>query len=165
MPIIDSFLPEFDQESKVTRKVIERVPSDKLDFQPHPKSMTAGRLATHLAELMNWCTTTIQTAEFDVAQPWDSAKLTSTEEILTLYDRNAAEARKALAGVSDQDMMAMWSLKAGDQMIFSMPRSATLRSFVFNHLVHHRAQLGVYLRLMDVPVPQTYGPSADEGGM
>ena len=146
MPLVDALLPEFDHEMTTTRKALERVPEDKFDWKPHAKSFSLGALATHLANLPTWGTETLTKSEID----------------LPAFDRNVAAARAAMTGKTDGELLAIWSLKRGGKTLFSMPKTAVLRSFVLSHIIHHRAQLGVYLRLLDVPVPATYGPTADE---
>ena len=166
MTYAETILPEFDQEMASTRKVLERIPDDKLDWQAHPKSHTIGWNANHVAELPNWLVVTLTTPSLDVApvggQPYQSPKLTSRREILDLFDRNVAAGRKALAAVKDEEMGKTWSLLKAGQPIFSMPRAAVVRSVVLNHIIHHRAILCVYLRLNNIPVPGMYGPSGDE---
>jgi len=163
MPLVDALLPEFDHEMTTTRKVIERVPEDKFDWKPHAKSFSLGALATHLANLPTWGTETLTKSEIDLpaAQP-PLAALPSKIELMAVFDRNVAAARAALAGKTDAELLAIWSLKRGGKTLFSMPKTAVLRSFVLSHVIHHRGQLSVYLRLLDVPVPSIYGPSADE---
>ena len=167
MKISEMLLPEFDQEMANTRKTLERVPEDKLDWKPHEKSMTLGRLAGHLAELANWATATLNQDKFDFqppgAPPYQPLIPRSRKEVLDAFDSGAKAARAAIAESSDQHFMANWSLLSGGKTLMTMPRTAVLRSFVLNHIIHHRAQLGVYLRLNNVPVPSIYGPSADEG--
>jgi uncharacterized damage-inducible protein DinB len=162
----DSILPEFDQEMANTRKVLERVPDDKLAWQAHPKSHTIGWNAAHLAEIPGWVELTIRKSEFDIAppgaEPYRTPALASRREILEMFDHNVAAARQALASATDAAMAQNWSLLKGGQPILTMPRSAMIRSFVLNHTIHHRAHLLVYLRLNDVPVPGMYGPSGDE---
>jgi len=166
MPIRDALLPEFDMEMASTRKVLERVPIDKTDFKPHAKSGSMGWLAWHVGDLPSWIVETINKDELDFAPvgvPRPPAPVVdSREKLLASFDKKVADARVAIAGVSDEHLAMPWTLKAGGNTIFTMPRIAVLRSFVMNHLIHHRAQLGVYLRLNDVPVPGMYGPSADE---
>ncbi len=166
MTIGQSMLPEFDQEMQNTRKILERVPDDKWSWKPHEKSGTVGWLAGHVAMLPGWATITIQTEQLDYAPVGGPAfqlpKMENRKDLLAVFDKNAAEARAALAGVSDPEMMKGWTLLAGGKTIFTIPRVACIRGFVMNHLIHHRAQLGVYFRLLGVPVPGLYGPSADE---
>ena len=162
MAIVDALIAEFDHEMASTRKVLERVPEERFDWKPHQKSFSLGVLATHVATLPTWGTETLTRSEIDIgtnAQPGSAA---SRSELLAAFDRNVGDARRALAGKSDAELMAMWSLKRNGKTVFSMPKTAVLRSFVLNHLIHHRAQLTVYLRLLDIPVPSIYGPSADE---
>lgn len=167
MTIAQALLPEFDQEMTATRKLLERVPEDRFDWSPHEKSMTLGRLASHLAELPMWTAVTLEQDEFDMNPPegeqqWESPQPASVREILELFDRNAAEAREKIASAGDATFFAHWSLKSGGETLFAMPKMGVIRNFVLNHGIHHRGQLSVYLRLLDVPVPQTYGPTADE---
>jgi len=169
MSIRDALLPEFDQEMASTRKTLERCPEDKFGWKPHPKSFSMGSLATHIANMSGWCVDTIEKDSFDIAPPgappYKEEPLTSRSELLAHFDKNVTAARAALAGSSDEHFMQTWSLLSGGQTLFSMPRIVCIRSFVLNHTIHHRAQLGVYLRLNDIPVPAIYGPSADEQGM
>jgi uncharacterized damage-inducible protein DinB len=166
MTYADTLLPEFDQEMAKTRKVLERLPDDRLDWQPHPKSHSIGWNANHVADLLNWLVLALTKPSLDVApvggERYVFPKLTSSREILQLFDRNVAAARKAIAEVKDEDMGSPWTLSQGGNAIFTMPRSAVVRSVVLNHLIHHRAHLCVYLRLNDLPVPGMYGPSGDE---
>jgi uncharacterized damage-inducible protein DinB len=167
MTIGQSMLNEFDQEMQNTRKTLERVPDDKWNWKPHEKSGTVGWLAGHIALLPGWATMTLNTEEFDYAptsgqSSYQPPKIENRKDLLAAFDKESAEARSALASVSDQDIMKTWKLLAGGQEIFAMPRAAVLRSVVMNHLIHHRAQLGVYFRLLDVAVPGLYGPSADD---
>jgi uncharacterized damage-inducible protein DinB len=166
MTYAETMLPEFDQEMANTRKVLERIPDDRLDWQPHPKSHTIGWNANHMADLPNWLVQTLTKPSLDIApvggEPYKFAKLTSRQEILELFDRNIAAARKAITEAKDADMSSMWSLLQGGKPLFTMPRSAVVRGVVLNHLIHHRAILCVYLRLNDIPVPGMYGPSGDE---
>ena len=165
MPFVDTLLPEFDHEMTLTRKVLERVPDDRFDWKPHAKSYAAGQLAQHLATIPLWGTMTLSQADVDLAGMPPLEPPQSCREILALFDGHAASARAALVGKSDAELKTQWALKRDGHVIFSMPKHAVWRSFVISHLIHHRAQLGVYLRLLDVPVPSTYGPSADEGGL
>jgi uncharacterized damage-inducible protein DinB len=166
MTYAQTILPEFDQEMANTRKVLERVPEDKLDWQPHPKSHTIGWNACHLAEMPGWVENTLNASSLDIAPAggpqYQSPKLRSRREIVELFDKNVAAARKALAAVKDDQIGQTWSLLKAGQPMFTMPRSAVIRSFVINHIIHHRAILCVYLRLNNVPVPGMYGPSGDE---
>lgn len=166
MPISDALLPEFDLEMANTRKTLERVPAEKFDWKPHSKSMTMGSLATHLSNLPTWTNYTIAQDSLDLAPggvPLPGATpVASTEELLETFDKNVATARAAIAGASDEDLFKTWALQRAGNTLMTLPKVAVLRGFVLNHNIHHRAQLGVYLRLNDIPVPSIYGPSADE---
>jgi uncharacterized damage-inducible protein DinB len=164
MPLVDALLPEFDHEMTVTRKLLERVPDGKFDFTPHPKSMTLGRLAQHVATIPMWGSVTMTQSELDLGIGSPPAPMTTRADLLAAFDKNVAETRAALTGRGDGEMMAPWTLKNSGQTIFSMPRAMVWRSFVLSHLIHHRGQLSVYLRMNDVPLPSMYGPSADEAG-
>jgi uncharacterized damage-inducible protein DinB len=165
MSYAESILPEFDQEMANTRKVLERIPDDKFDWRAHPKSNTIGWNANHLAEIPGWVEGTVASDTFDIAPTggsrYQSPNLTTRKEILDLFDRNVASARKAIAAAKDQDMGKTWSLVEGGKPLLSLPRAAAIRTFILNHLIHHRAILCVYLRLNDIPVPGLYGPSGD----
>jgi uncharacterized damage-inducible protein DinB len=163
MSLNKSLLPEFDQEMANTRRVLERIPTGKFSWQPHPKSSALGKLATHVAHLPTWTDVTFTTDELDISQPMDAPKPETTEELLALFDQSVASARKTLEGATDEMMFQSWTLRSGDHKIFSLPKIAVLRGFVLSHIIHHRGQLTVYLRLNDIPVPSIYGPSADEG--
>jgi uncharacterized damage-inducible protein DinB len=166
MAIAEAFLPEFDQEAAGVRRTLERVPADKFEWRPHEKSGTMIWLAGHLANLPQWATLTMAADELDLAPGGEPMPLpptpASVEELVATFDRHAAEARAAIAGASDAEFMTPWSLLNNGTVLMTLPKAAVIRSFVMNHLIHHRAQLGVYLRLNDVPVPSIYGPSADE---
>ena len=167
MRISETLLPEFDHEMANTRKTLERIPDEKFAWKPHEKSMAMGHLGTHLANLPVWAVMTVEQDSFDMAPLDGPAPKTpeahSMAEILQLFDANLAAAREAIAKAENEDLMKPWTLLVGGKTIFSLPRVAVLRSFVMNHTIHHRAQLGVYLRLNDIAVPSIYGPSADEG--
>ena len=162
MEIVDSLIPEFDHEMATTRKVLERVPEDRFEWKPHEKSFPLGILATHVATLPTWATETLMRSQIDLVGNTQPTAAGSKSELLAAFDKNTTDARAALSGRSDAELMAMWSLKRNGKTVFSMPKTTVLRSFVLNHLIHHRAQLTVYLRLLDIPVPSIYGPSADE---
>lgn len=169
MSIAASMIPEFDQEMATTRKVLERIPDDKLEYTPHAKSMSFARLAGHVAEMVGWLADTMKHDSFDVA-PVGAPKFEafvpkSNAELVAAFDKNREAAREALAAGTDEAMMRTWSLLSGGNVIFSMPRVACVRGMILNHIVHHRGQLSVYLRLNDISVPSIYGPSADEGQM
>lgn len=157
-------LAEFDQEMATTRRVLEAIPGDGWGFRPHERSMTLSELATHVANIPVWMGMTLNTTEFDVAASWEPPQpAESHEEILTRFDAAVADARDALKAASPEDMAVQWTLRSGDQVSFTLPRGAVVRAFVMNHLIHHRGQLTVYLRLAGGRVPSVYGPSADEG--
>jgi uncharacterized damage-inducible protein DinB len=166
MGLSKSLLPEFDNEMANTRKTLERVPDGKSDWKPHEKSMAMGGLATHLSNIPTWAVYTIDQDSLDLApggKPLPPAEMAKSQaELLATFDANAAKARAAIAGASDADLFKPWSLMSNGNTILTLPKIAVLRNFVMNHLIHHRAQLGVYLRLNDIPVPSIYGPSADE---
>jgi uncharacterized damage-inducible protein DinB len=166
MPLSEALVQEFDYEMAITRKFLERVPESKLAWQPHTKSMPMGRLAGHLAELSAWGTLTLENDSFDLqppgAPPYKPFDPASRQEILDLFDQNVSNSHQALTAASDEQLQAPWSLLMTGNSVFTMPRAAVLRTMVLNHCIHHRAQLGVYLRLNDIAVPSTYGPSADE---
>jgi uncharacterized damage-inducible protein DinB len=164
MPINQAFLGEFDFEMAGTRKTLERVPEDKFGWAPHEKSMKMGKLAMHLAEMPGWVKETIDKDEIDITGYVGPPDCKTRKEVLELFDKNVKAARAALAAANDDSIwMKTWAMKKDGKVAFSMPKVAVIRSFVFNHNVHHRAQLGVYLRLNSIPVPAIYGPSADEG--
>lgn len=158
-------LPEFDQEFAETRKTLERLPEERFDWKPHEKSFSLRDLAVHVANIVEWLPVTLDTAELDyTASSFEPFDPRTTAEVLDRFDGAVASARKALAGATPEQLSEKWTLKSDGEEIFTMPKAVVIRSFVFNHNIHHRAQLGVYLRLLDVPVPGPYGPSADESG-
>lgn len=163
MSISQSLLPEFDAEMKNTRAMLERVPDNLFNYQPHPKSMALGRLAGHVAELAGWGTTALETdlLELDPAtfKPWIPQ---SNAEIMEAFNKNVAKARAAIESSSDEKWGEIWTMKFGGNTIMASPRLEVMRMVVINHLIHHRAQLGVYLRLNNIEIPGMYGPSADE---
>ena len=165
MAIKDALLPEFDHEMAVTRRVLERVPFSDPAWKPHVKSMTIAELAAHIANIPSWVPITLSRDRFDMGSV-DRESLHATHEnvaaLLAEFDRHVAAARTHIAEASDAQLMQSWSLTSGEQVVLTMPKAGVLRSFVFNHTVHHRGQMSVYLRLRDVPVPSIYGPSADE---
>lgn len=167
MTIAQSLLPEFDQEMAGTRKALERIPDDKLQWKAHPKSNTMGWVGAHLAEIPGWVAFTLTSDSLDIAppgeEPYRTPDLKSRQEILAMFDENVAEARRAIESTPDAEYAKPWTLLSGGQAILPpMPRIAVIRSFVLNHSIHHRAFLCSYLRLNDIPVPGLYGPSADE---
>lgn len=163
MTIAEILLQDFDNEMAGTRTTLERIPVDKPEFKCHDKSMPMGRLAVHVATLPRFATTILTTPGMDLATTqFPTLAFESREKLLRDFDALAAEARAALTKSSDADLQQSWKFSFGDKLISDLPRSATYRSMFFNHLIHHRAQLGVYLRLNDLPVPPLYGPSADD---
>ena len=162
MALVDMLLPEFDHEMATTRRLLERVPDDRLSWTPHAKSFTLGQLAQHVATIPMWGTMTLTSNELDLAGGFTNPPAESRAALVKLFDENAGKARSELTGKTDAELMAPWTLKRGADTIFSMPKASVWRSFVMNHLVHHRAQLSVYLRMQDVPLPAMYGPTADE---
>ncbi len=166
MAISELLKPELEQELAKTRKTLERLPQDKLTFKPHDKSFELGALATHLASIPLWGKMTMESTELDLApegKPLEQpARITSAEDALARFDEHAASITAAIAAASDDAFQAEWALKMNGNVMFKMSRYTVIRSMILNHLIHHRAQLGVYYRLLDIPVPSIYGPSADE---
>lgn len=164
MPIAASMLPEFDQEMKTTRALLERVPDERSEWVPHLKSMKMGSLAIHIPGLVTWIPHVIGGTELDVTGPQSGAlriRWESTAAALETFDRAVVTGRAAIAAASDEALMTPWTLRAGSHVIVTMPRIGVLRTLVMNHLIHHRGQLSVYLRLNDIPLPDIYGPTAD----
>lgn len=158
-----SLIPELQHEAAQTKKMLEKVSYDQWQWKPHEKSMALGRLATHVAELPGWITMIANTDELDFStMDYKPTELKSTEELTAFLDKNAQEAVAVLQSVSDERLMGDWTLRDGEQVFFTMPRIAVIRSMAMNHMIHHRAQVSVFLRLLNVPVPGMYGPSADE---
>jgi uncharacterized damage-inducible protein DinB len=160
MSIAQSILPEFEQEMTTTRRMLERVPSEKAEWKPHTKSFALGHLAQLVAWMPGWVTTTLESTELDLAGG-GGYSFEKTDTLLALFDKNVRQAREALSSTTDADMQVPWSLKKGGRVLFTLPRGVVVRQHI-NHLIHHRGQLSVYLRLIDVPVPSIYGPTADE---
>ncbi|MFL5808562.1 MAG: DinB family protein [Flavisolibacter sp.] len=159
----ESIIKELEHEAAQTRKMLQRVPMDQKDWKPHEKSMTLGRLATHVAELPRWITMTLNSEELDLLKPnWKTNKPTTTDELVALHDDSTREAVEALRNATDETMMNKWSLRRGDAVFFTMPRLSVIRTMSMNHILHHRGQLSVFLRLLNIPVPGMYGPSADD---
>jgi uncharacterized damage-inducible protein DinB len=164
--INDAFIGELQHEAATTRTVLERIPEDKFEWQPHEKSMTFGRLAVHVAEMFSWIQTTMTTPELDFAEnEFTPFEPKTNAELLEYFDKCITDATEALENSADEAFMEDWTMKNGEEVYFTMPKIAVLRTFCMNHIYHHRGQLSVYLRLNDIPVPQIYGPSADEGQM
>jgi len=159
----DSLLSELYQEAAVTRRVLERVPGDKLEWRPHPKSMSLGQLAMHVASIPGNLSRLVQADEFDASQAnFTPPSPSSIEEILTAHDGSLRVAQDYLGGVDAQTAQGSWRLTFRGKEVFTAPRGGVIRSLMLNHLYHHRGQLSVYLRLLNVPVPVIYGRSADE---
>ncbi|HEX8176692.1 MAG TPA: DinB family protein [Pyrinomonadaceae bacterium] len=166
MRISEMLLTEFDKEMVGTRRTLERVPDDKFDWKPHEKSATMGGLATHLANIPTWAVHALKKDSIDIAPvdapPPRAEPAHSRQELLERFDKAVEDARDAINQAGDEELMQPWSLLSGGKAVMTLPRVDVLRGFVMNHNIHHRAQLGVYLRLNDIPVPSIYGPSADE---
>jgi uncharacterized damage-inducible protein DinB len=166
MSIAQSILPEFDQEMAGTRKTIERIPDHKLDWKAHPKSNTIGWVGSHLAEIPGWVEGTLRQDSWDFSppgqEPYRTPILNNRRQMIEVFDQNVATARRAIESTSDAAFAENWSLLWQGNHVFTMPRNVVIRSFVLNHMIHHRAILTVYLRLNDIPVPALYGPSGDE---
>ena len=165
MAIRDSLLPEYDHEMATTRRLFQRIPDADLGWKPHEKSMGLGHLANHIVGIPYWCTLVLGNAVFDITSLGPDPRAVappSVAHLISDFDAKVVAARTALADAPDPVMLSPWTLKHGDQEIFTLPRVAAIRSFIMNHLIHHRGQLTVYLRLRDVALPSIYGPTADE---
>jgi uncharacterized damage-inducible protein DinB len=166
MALKDSILPEYDHEMGTTRRVLERVPEADLAWKPHEKSFSLAQLATHIASIPRWVPITLDETVFDVTTAPEDARpkpATSVAELLKIFDGHVKAARARINDQGDAALLVPWTLKQGSHEVFTMPRLAVLRSFIMNHMIHHRGQLSVYLRLRNVPLPSIYGPTADEG--
>jgi uncharacterized damage-inducible protein DinB len=161
MTISEMMLPEFDHEAANTRALLECVPEEKFAWKPHEKSMTMGRLASHIAEMANWAVHTINDESLELTPDMKPFIAGNKKELMDSFASYTAAARAALAGASDEHLSKNWSLIFGGKPVLTMPRSAVLRNMVFSHIIHHRGQLTVYLRLNDIAIPGMYGPSAD----
>jgi uncharacterized damage-inducible protein DinB len=162
MSIIELLLKEQEQEAQTTRKMLKRVPSDKLNWQPHEKSMKLQILSVHIAELPTWVTLALTTDELDFAKvPYEPTILNNTEELVTLFEKSLADGKASLSRAKEEDLLPMWTLRNGNQIYSTMTKYEVIRH-AFSQTIHHRAQLGVYLRLLNIPIPGSYGPSADE---
>ncbi len=163
MALNHSLSAELEQEGANTRKMLERVPAEHFDWKPHEKSFSLGRLATHVAELPSWVGYTVKADELDFGtMDYKAPTINNSSDLMQLFEENLAKAKEDLRDVSDETLMKNWTLRNKDNVYFTMPKIAVLRSMVLNHIVHHRAQLSVYLRLLNIPVPGMYGPTADE---
>lgn len=162
MTFVESLLPEFDHEMATTRKLLERVPDDRLGWKPHAKSWSLGQLAQHVATIPLWGGVTLTQSELDITTTTAPEPAASRVDLLHTFDASVSRTRTALVGCTDAALLTPWALRRGTQTMFSMPKLMVWRSFVMNHLVHHRGQLALYLRMNDVLVPPIYGPSADE---
>jgi uncharacterized damage-inducible protein DinB len=159
----ETLLPELDHETAVTRRLLERVPDDAFEWRPHERSMSLGRLATHVAELVRWGNVILDKDSYDYVEKTGPGRTEpSRSHVLELFDRHVADVRRNLAARTDAELFGPWAMRSGGRVVMSMPKIAALRRFLLNHLVHHRGQLSVYLRMRDVPLPPIYGPSADE---
>lgn len=163
MKLNQAFISELKSEGASTRKMLERVPEGNLGWKPHEKSMTIGRLATHIAELPSWVAVTLNTDELDFSKrEYKPHTAANREELLAIHDKNIADAIASLEKSTDEELMKNWTLRNGETVYFTLPKIAAMRGFAFNHLYHHRGQLSVFLRLNDIHVPGMYGPSADD---
>lgn len=162
MAINDGLLNELKHEATTTRKILERIPAETFGWKPHEKSMTMGQLSAHVADMFSWLPATIGTDEMDFANGYEQPNPATTEELTALFDKNVAAAAASLQNVEDAAFMQNWTLRNGEEVYFTMPKIQVLRGMVMNHIVHHRGQLSVYLRMNDISVPGMYGPSADE---
>jgi uncharacterized damage-inducible protein DinB len=164
MPLIDALLPEFDREMGLTRRALDRVPDGQFDFKPHPTSFSLGQLAEHLTEMPRWTSMTMTQSALETSldRPADYVPPATRAQLLAQFDKHLKEARGHLAGKTDGELAAPWTLKSGGKEVFTMPKIAVMRNFVLNHMIHHRGQLTVYLRMLGIPVPSIYGPSGDE---
>ncbi len=157
---------EMEQEASIARRILERLPEDKFEWQPHEKSMTLGRLSAHVAETFEWTGPTIQQDVLDFAKmDFKPESATTTAGLLEKFDTAVKTALEILNGVTDEDIMKPWTMRDGEKVYMTMPKVAVIRGFVLNHMIHHRGQLSVFIRLLDIPVPSIYGPSADEPDM
>jgi uncharacterized damage-inducible protein DinB len=164
MPLIDGLLPEFDREMGLTRRALERVPDGQFEWRPHPTSVTLGRLAEHLTEMPMWASTTMTESgiEATTQRPAEYQRPATRSAVLAQFDASYRTARANLINKTDAEFAAPWTLKNGGKEVFTAPKSTVMRNFVLNHMIHHRGQLLVYLRMLGVPVPSIYGPSGDE---
>jgi len=162
METIPMFLKEMEQEAATTRKMLERVPTDKLNWQPHPKSMTMMNLATHIAELPDWVTMAVTTEELDFAKmPYKPTVVADNAELIAIFEKSLENGKAHLKATNDKILAENWTLRRGEDVLYEATKLEVVR-MAYSQIVHHRAQLGVFLRLLDIPIPGSYGPSADE---
>lgn len=162
MSQIQALLKEMEQEANTTRKMLSAIPGDQLDWRPHPKNMTMRQLATHIGELPGWVTMTLDTAELDfAANPYQQVPIADKTELMDYFERTLEQGRNSLTAATEADLLPDWTLRNGDQVYMVSSKGEVIRSS-YSQIVHHRAQLGMYLRLLDIPIPGSYGPSADE---
>ena len=162
MSIAESFLAEIDQEAAITKRVLDRVPGDKLSWKPHEKSMSLGQLALHTATIPGNVAGLVTPDRFELPSSFDQPSAEASEELVPALESSVATAKEYLGGLDDEAALSTWTLAKGDQEVMAAPRIGIVRSIMLNHWYHHRGQLSVYLRLLDIPVPSIYGPSADE---
>lgn len=163
MAVKDAFIAELQYESGMTKKIFERVPLDKSNWKPHAKSMSLGRLATHIAQIPHWISDIIHIDDYDFAtRPLNANTAASKEELMQIYQETLDNAVRDLKQMNDEDFNKRWVVRVGNKLMYDTPKKVALRGWAYSHLVHHRGQLSVYLRLLDIPVPGMYGPSADE---
>ena len=164
MPLKEALIAELKHESSSTRKLLEKVPLDRKDWKPHEKSMTLGRLATHVAEITHWVSDIVNVSDFDFMKDFNFQPRTAetTDDLLHIFETNLNKAIADLSSTKDEEFDNKWTVRRGEQVMFSTPKKVSIRSWALNHMIHHRGQLSVYLRLLDVPIPGMYGPSADE---
>jgi uncharacterized damage-inducible protein DinB len=166
MALNQTLLDELEREAKITKKILEKVPTEHLDWKPHEKSFAIGRLAAHIAELTGWLELMINADELDFGtMNYTPPTIKENADIMKVFEENLAKGKAVLENATDEKFNGTWRMRHGEQIFFELPRTQVIHTWVFNHIVHHRAQLGVYLRLLNIPVPGTYGPSADEQGM
>ncbi len=161
MAYADRFLPEFDQEMKTTRSLLERVPMDKASWKPHTKSRSLGELADHVAAIARFGSLISTMSELNAMTMPRLGPTSSADELLARFDANVDASRRDIASMSEDDVGATWTFKIGDHVVFALPRAGAVRSLLMSHMIHHRGQLSVYLRELDVPLPSIYGPTAD----
>jgi len=162
MQIIPMLLKEMEQEAQITRKMLSRVPNEKYDWRPHAKSMSVRELATHIAELPGWVSMALNTSELDFAQnPYQQIPINSTADLLNYFEKSLEDGKSYLENAKEEDLLPSWTLRSGDEIFLTASKGEVIR-MAYSQIVHHRAQMGVFLRLLDVPIPASYGPSADE---